>query len=96
MNDSPVDCQSRGVTEPQRDGGPLAVEGIRNKSISSCSLSPPSLMRHLPLQQGEAWIISADFMIESWDLRYVQPPLIVRVAKQRHLKRKSDDILFRR
>ena len=28
VNDSPVDCQSRGVTEPQRDGGPLAVEGL--------------------------------------------------------------------
>ena len=26
-------------------------------------------------QQGEAWIISADFIIELWNLRYVQPPL---------------------
>ncbi len=32
MNDSPVDCQSRGVTEPQRDGGPLDfLNGIRPK-----------------------------------------------------------------
>ena len=28
MNDSPVDCQSRGVTESQRDGGPLAVDEV--------------------------------------------------------------------
>ena len=30
MNDSPVDCQSRGVTEPQRDGGTTSVvtEGL--------------------------------------------------------------------
>ena len=29
VNDSPVDCQSRDVTEPQRDGEPLAVVGIK-------------------------------------------------------------------
>ena len=28
VNDNPVDCQSRGMTEPQRDGGPpKVVEG---------------------------------------------------------------------
>ena len=30
MNDSPVDCQNHGVTEPQREGTALAVEGYKN------------------------------------------------------------------
>ena len=33
VNERPVDVQSRTVTEPQRDGGPLAVVGIKNSII---------------------------------------------------------------
>ena len=45
MNDSPVGCQSRAVTEPQREGDREAVEGVagsRDKAIEkpySCFVS---------------------------------------------------------
>ena len=35
MNERPVDVQSRGVTEPQRDAGSVADWGIVKKQISN-------------------------------------------------------------
>ena len=50
----PVDCFRR------RGQGAKRREGIRHFFYPLCRQG-----RHLPLQQGETWIIPADFMIES-------------------------------
>ena len=59
MNDSPVDCQNHGVTEPQREGTALAVEGYKNVDnyyIFSIFLSQKESLSHLtvtaPFRQG--------------------------------------------
>ena len=59
MNDSPVDCQNHGVTEPQREGTALAVEGYKNADnyyIFSIFLSQKESLSHLtvtaPFRQG--------------------------------------------
>ena len=65
MNERPVDIQSRGVTEPQRDAGKEADWGIEKcKNTFRFSFIPLRLVvppRHLPLQQGEAELASANF-----------------------------------
>ena len=55
MNDSPVDCQNREWTEPQRDEGDrrMAVDEVVAERIT---IPPTSLsLGHLPLHKGGFW-----------------------------------------
>ena len=45
VNDSPVGCQSRGVTEPQRDGGPRQRWKEPAKGVFFCKIG---LLSHSP------------------------------------------------
>ncbi|MDD6703344.1 MAG: hypothetical protein PUE34_03250, partial [Clostridiaceae bacterium] len=72
VNERPVDVQSRGVTEPQRDAVSEADGGIDKKLMYSlnflvCTYPLRRLIRqrHLPLQQGEAELGTANFKVST-------------------------------
>ena len=57
MNDSPVDCQSRDGTEPQREGGPHAVDEVEMNKTNNSKLTANAkdLRKNMTKEERHLW-----------------------------------------